>query len=243
MQFAVKSTIWDAHEPPFLPDRREELEWLDLGEGSDQEVRENLAEMDRINRWLGGDRALFLHLLPRLKASPGRTVLVDLGTGSGNLPNRLAGWAARSRLDLQAWGVDWSARNLRAAADPARGALVQADAAALPFRAGAVDYCISSLFMHHFSPEALVQLLRSAYRVAQRGLVMSDLVRGWLPLFFFRLAAPALARNRLTRHDGALSILRAYRPEELLRLARQAGLPDPHVYTHWPWRMTLVVDR
>lgn len=243
MQFAVKSTILEPLEIPFSVDRREALEWLDLGEGSDQEVRENLAEMDRINRWLGGERALFLHLLPRLKARPGRTVLVDLGTGSGRLPARLGEWASRGSLDLQAWGVDWSLRNLRVAPDPAGVTLIQADAAALPFPADGVDYCISSLFMHHFSPEPLVQLLRSAYRVAQHGLVMSDLVRGWLPLACFRLAAPLLARNRLTLHDGALSILRAYRPDELLCLARQAGLPDPHVYTHWPWRMTLVVDK
>jgi len=239
----VKTTSWDAHGLPILPARRDEPEWLDLGEGSDREVQENLAEMDRINRWLGGDRALFLHLHPRLRGLTGRAVLIDLGTGSGCLPARLAGWAARNRLDLQAWGVDWSARNLRAARGPARVRLAQADAAALPFAVGAADYCISSLFMHHFPPEALVQVLRSAQQVARRGIVMADLVRGWLPFFFFRLAAPVLARSRLTRHDGALSILRAYRPDELLCLARQAGLPNPRVYTHWPWRMTLVVDQ
>ena len=71
---------------------------------------------------------------------------------------------------------------------------------------------------------------------------MSDLVRGWVPWFLFRLGQPIFARNRLTRHDGALSILRAYR-QALARLARQAGLPNPRVYTHWPWRMILVVDK
>ena len=54
---------------------------------------------------------------------------------------------------------------------------------------------LNSLFMHHFSPDELAGLLHAAAQIATRGLVMSDLVRGWLPLFFFRLAAPALARN------------------------------------------------
>jgi len=52
-----------------------------------------------------------------------------------------------------------------------------------------------------------------------------------------------LARHPLTRHDGALSIRRAYTPGELHALALAAGLPQPRVYSHWPWRMTLVVER
>lgn len=74
-------------------------------------------------------------------------------------------------------------------------------------------------------------------------MIMCDLVRGWLPLLAFRLVQPVFARHFLTRHDGALSIRRAYTPRELLDLAHAAGLPHARVHTHWPWRMTLVVER
>jgi hypothetical protein len=72
---------------------------------------------------------------------------------------------------------------------------------------------------------------------------MSDLVRGWLPYFSFKLIQPIFAHNYLTRHDGALSIRRAYTPRELHRFALRAGLPEPRVHVHWPWRMTLVVEK
>ena len=72
---------------------------------------------------------------------------------------------------------------------------------------------------------------------------MSDLVRGWLPYVAYQLIQPTFARHPMTRKDGALSIRRAYTPEELRQLALRAGLPNPRVFTHFPWRMTLVVEK
>jgi hypothetical protein len=120
--------------------------------------------------------------------------------------------------------------------------LVRADALNLPMARRGVDYVISSLFLHHFQPPELVELLRSAFECARRGVIMTDLRRGWLPLAAFHLIQPVFARNALTRYDGALSIRRAYTPSELIALAREAGLPQAHIACHWPWRMTLVVD-
>ena len=97
--------------------------------------------------------------------------------------------------------------------------------------------------MHHFAPGPAVELLRAAYAVTRHALIMTDLVRGGLPQAAFWLVQPALARHPFTRHDGRLSIQRAYTPAELRGLASAAGLAGARVYTHWPWRMTLVVDR
>jgi hypothetical protein len=121
----------------------------------------------------------------------------------------------------------------------------------LSLAAGSVDYVISSMFMHHFCPAGLVRLLKDADRLARAGIIMSDLVRGRLPLMAFQLIAPVFARNRLTRHDGALSVRRAYTPHELEDAARAAGLlgSDRHmaeggqIFSHFPWRMTLVIDK
>jgi hypothetical protein len=72
---------------------------------------------------------------------------------------------------------------------------------------------------------------------------MTDLVRGWPPIVGFKLIQPIFARNFLTRHDGELSIRRAYTPAELQALAQTAELLDVKVHSHWPWRMTLVADK
>jgi SAM-dependent methyltransferase len=224
-----------------VPGRLEQPELLDLGFGSPADVEINLAEMWRSNRYLGGLRALTVHLYPRLAACSGTISVLDLGTGNAQLPRAIA-----RDHDLRIIGVDWARRNLATAQTQLESVpvqLVQADASHLPFPAGSVDFVISSLFLHHFPPEGVIGVLRSAFACARHGLVMTDLVRGWLPLAAFRLAQPIIARNFLTRHDGALSIRRAYTPAELRQLAAQAELPNPKIFTHWPWRMTLVVDR
>jgi len=242
---------------PWQWHRLEQPELLDLGQGSGQDVAQNLAEMQRINDWLGGTRALTRHLYPRLlegqAAAAGRALTVlDLGTGGASLPLMIARWARRQRIDLRILAIDWSHRNLLAGAADA-GRLpeiqrVQADAAHLPVGhlpvgSSPVDVVISSLFMHHLSGDVLVRVLRDAYALAGQALVMTDLVRGRLPYLAFKLIQPLFARNYLTRHDGALSIRRAYTPSELLALAGQAGLRGARVYTHFPWRMTLVAEK
>jgi ubiquinone/menaquinone biosynthesis C-methylase UbiE len=233
------------HPSLFVPPRYDQPELLDLGLGSPTDTAANLAEMWRINRDLGGFRALTRHLYPRLLAVKESITLADLGSGSADIPLALVRWARIRSVQLRVFALDWAERCLTVARTRVSGTpeinLLQADAGHLPFEK--VDFIISSLFLHHFSPEAVVEILRVACAHACRGIVMSDLVRGWLPYFAFKLIQPVFARNALTRHDGALSIRRAYTPTELLELALQAGLPNPKVYTHWPWRMTLVADK
>lgn len=232
--------------PAALP-RAEETEWLDEGRGSPADVAANLDEMWQLNRWLGGLSALTRHLYPRLRAAGGTCALLDLGTGSAQVPLAIARWARAQSGAVTVTGVDWAERNLAVARRHTRDAqpvrLLRADALRLPLAERSTDFVISSLFLHHFAPEPAVELLRAAYAVARRGLIMTDLVRGRLPQLAFWLVQPALARHPLTRHDGRLSIRRAYTPAELRGLAAAAGLPGARVYTHWPWRMTLVVDR
>jgi len=227
--------------------RVDEPEWLDEGRGSSADVADNLDEMWRLNRWLGGLGALTRHLYPRLVAASAPCTLLDLGTGSAQVPLAIARWARAHQVAASVIGLDWAPRNLAVARRRTSGhapvSLLLADSQRLPVPDGAVDFVISSLFLHHFAPEAVVDLLRTSYGLARRALIMTDLVRGVLPGLAFGLVQPVLARHPLTRHDGNLSIRRAYTPAELRALAAAAGLGNAQVYTHWPWRMTLVADR
>lgn len=228
------------------PKRIDQAEMLDLNAGSLDDVRANLREMWRINQWLGGLGALTTHLLPML-AGKSQSSVLDLGTGGAEIPVFLTKWAAKQGIQLQVLGVDWSARNLIAAGENIAGntaiQLLRADALNLPLAESSIDVVISSLFLHHFAPHEVITLLRKAFQASRRGIVMSDLVRGYLPLMAFKLITPIFARNWLTKHDGVVSIYRAYTPDELLRLAQAAGLTHARVHTHFPWRMTLIAEK
>lgn len=226
-----------------MPGREESPELLDQGLGSPADVRRNFEDMWRVQRWLGGLRLLQGHLAPRLAGIAGPVTLLDVGAGTAQVSAALGRWAARQGWALQILGLELAHRNL-ALAQPATGLhLLQGDALHLPFAPNSVDFVIASLFLHHLSPAQLLQFLPQALRVARRGLIFGDLTRGWLPLLAFRLTQPIFARSYLTRHDGALSIRRAYTPAELRQIAAQAGLEGAQVYRHPFWQMALVVDK
>jgi 2-polyprenyl-3-methyl-5-hydroxy-6-metoxy-1,4-benzoquinol methylase len=230
-----------------LPTRIDADEWLDQGAGAPAAVEQSLADLHRINRWLGGLHSFTDHLYPRLRNShTGPISVLDLGAGGCTVPIALAQWARGERLPLRVIALDrryphlqWAQKNIQ---NWPEISLLQADALSPPLAEGAVDIVISSLFLHHFTERELTELLPRWVHLARRSLVMSDLVRHPLPYWFMKAASPIFARSPITQHDAAISIRRAYRPRELHAIARQAGLHDAKIFTHFPYRMTLVID-
>lgn len=223
-------------------------EWLDQGIGAPEAMAESLADLDRINRWLGGTRSLALHLYPRLRRWVPRAVTVlDLGSGGCGVPIALARWARGAGVALRVLALDQQERHLRWAQRRVRDwpeiSLVQGDALKPPFARATVDVVISSLFLHHFTQVELVAHLPVWVGIARRSLVMTDLVRHAVPYYFMKASGPLFARSPLTRHDAAVSIQRAYAPQELRATAVEAGFPGAQVFTHFPFRMTLVIDK
>ena len=76
-------------------------------------------------------------------------------------------------------------------------------------------------------------------RVARRRVYVIDLHRHPVAYYFYKTVGPVFLRNRLTREDGALSILRAFTPSELKSLAARAGLARPTVERRFPYRLVL----
>jgi hypothetical protein len=242
-----KQFLATGHKSWFLSAREDAPELLDAGAGTLEDVEANLTEMWRVNRFTGGLRALTHHLYPRLRAHTGTATIADLGTGSAEIPAAITQWAAGNNLSVRIFAIDLAARHLQLARSRIHSTpnirLLQADAGDLPFAPDSVDYLISSLFLHHLSPEQVTNLLRQTFDHVRCGLILTDITRGVLPLLAFKISQFVFARNYLTRHDGAVSIRRAYTPAELLDLAKSAGLSTAGVYSHPLWRMTLVADK
>jgi hypothetical protein len=198
-----------------------------------------LADIHRLNVWFGGYR-LTERAIDRLTAQrPAAESLwvIDVGGGPGYLARRLVGRARRRGRRLRAIVVD---RELSAPETPPGGVtLVRADATALPFRPDAVHVVTSSLTLHHLEPAAAVECLREMRAAARLGVVVNDLLRTRLVLALVWLATRFVTRHRFARHDGPLSVRRAYSPAELRTLAAAAGLAPPVIRRH-PWWGRLV---
>lgn len=213
------------------------------------ELAENFRDIRRVNRLLGGSAIILRHLPELLDGiSPGRAVRVlDLATGSADIPLAVAGWASRRGLTLEIIASDYSDEILdiaraHIAHNPAI-TLRRDDARAVDLPDGSVDIVLCSLSLHHFDPEDAVRVLREMRRLGSVGFILNDLRRSRLGFAAAWVAAHATTRNRLTRNDAPLSVRRAYTPDELRALLRQAGVAHARV-TKRPWfRMAAVARR
>ena len=233
-----------------IPERVDEEELLDLNQGSPNEVEESLRDLTRINRWLGGEAFLRKYLFPRLRSLDSRKParILDIGSGSATLPVAVATWARRNHKTVRIVALDNNARHLRIARQTIAGypeiELVRSNADALPFREDAFDFVISTLFLHHFTAEALAAMIPSCVTVCRGVVLLNDLVRDRVPYLFFRLTAPFLARSPLTRHDGRVSLLRAYTLAEMRAILDSAGCRQANIHLDWIYyRMTIVARK
>ncbi|HEY3174893.1 MAG TPA: methyltransferase domain-containing protein [Candidatus Polarisedimenticolia bacterium] len=228
--------------------RAAEIEIMDAGGYDDAEIRANLADLRFYNDWFGGTR-LAIRAVARLLAGAGgapadRLSLLDVATGSGDIPAGVARWLARRGVTTLALGVDANPEVLEEARRFCGGrsapvSLLRADACRLPHPDRSVDIVLCSNFMHHLDASEVVAALREMGRVARVGVAAIDLMRtraAWLNVW---LLTRLTTLNRLTRHDGPLSVHRAFVPEELRALAGQAGLLEAEVRRAGPVRMVL----
>jgi SAM-dependent methyltransferase len=193
----------------------------------------NLRDLARINRLTGGTRLSerAIAALGPLDA-PGRaTTILDVGTGGADIPMTLLARARAAGRTLAVTATD-SREEVLAAACRARPALERtsglelaiADGRGLPYPDASFDIAHASLVLHHLEPDEVVAFLRELRRVARHGIVVNDLVRGRLAWVAGWLVVHAIATSRYTRHDGPLSVRRAYSRTELLALLAVAGL-------------------
>lgn len=228
------------------PPRSEEVELLDDSAHDRGELAANLRDIRRVNKLLGGTSTILRHL-PRLLAPipPERPVtLLDLATGSGDIPLAVARWTSKRNLPLTIVASDYSDDILTVARDQIAGhpeiTLARYDARAVPLPDKHFDIVLCSLSLHHFSPDDAVCVLREMDRLARTGFILNDLRRGRLGYAAAWIASRLTTRNRLTRNDAPLSILRAYTPAELDDLLHRAGIEDAKISTHLWFRMAAV---
>lgn len=227
--------------------RSEQLELIDTGDYTAEEYDGFLREIRLVNRFMGDAWSLKKTLLREIEnTSLKKFSLLDLGAGSGELLRVCAEFARDKKIRAELFGLELNARSAAAILQESKQFenifSVRADALRLPFADGAFDYTICSLFTHHFSDANIVAILREMRRVSRRKIYVIDLHRHAVAYYFYTTVGKLFLHNRLVRRDGALSILRSFKPRELLALGEKAGLKKISVARHFPYRLVLAID-
>ena len=219
------------------PPRKRGYEILDGPDVDPAIVTRSLADVARANSLFGGLSSAIEELRDSFESLPRHATLLDVGTGLGDIPCRAREVARRNGIDLTTIGIDSAAVLVRAS----RGALdaaVCADALRLPFANHSIDVVMCSQVLHHFAGADALALLREMNRVARLRVIVSDLRRSWIAAAGLWLLSFPLRFHAVSRHDGVVSVMRGFTPEELLDTVTKAVARKPIVHRRRGFRVS-----
>ncbi len=200
--------------------------------------------LEMTNRRFGGTGIVLRHLKRWSSGWPRGAVVsvLDVGTGAADIPRALVAWGKPRGISLRVTAIDMAEDITAVARERVRHvpeiAVEQATLADVAASGRRFDYVTASLFLHHVPDPLLRATLQAMDQVARRGIVIGDLVRsaaGFLAVGFLS----AVAGNAIVRHDGPLSVRRAFTVAELSRLALECRLDYLSARCEGPFRVSL----
>jgi 2-polyprenyl-3-methyl-5-hydroxy-6-metoxy-1,4-benzoquinol methylase len=201
-----------------------ELELMDRPQLVSAELESDLENIRELNRWFGS-YALISVFLGRWIKPGARLRIVDLATGSGDIPRLIAEYGRKIGAELQIDALDRQSATLEIAKKLSapypeiafvEGNILEWDATE-PY-----DLVLCTLALHHFSDEDAVRVLQRCRELSRKFVLVSDLRRGWLATIGVHLLTATMFREPMTKYDGRLSAARAFSFSEMNQLARRA---------------------
>jgi 2-polyprenyl-3-methyl-5-hydroxy-6-metoxy-1,4-benzoquinol methylase len=209
--------------------------------------RRALAGLSRLNRVSRSASILWSAIADLVTASPRPLRLLDIATGSGDLPVALSRRARSAGAPLYIAACDTSHTALQSAHENAVAADTQVDF--FPFDVirnplpHGYDIITCSLFLHHLTSDQAAGLLRSMSVATRQRLVVNDLLRSSFNLMAVTVASRLLTTCPVVHTDGPLSVRAAFTLAEARDLAASAGLSGAKLAPRFPSRFLMTWDK
>ncbi len=201
-----------------------EPEWLDELPPDDPKAIASRRDLRRLNYLMGHVGTMQKSLQQLFPAGPKR--IIEIGAGDGTFMQKLAAEWNHTEIIL----VD-----RQPAVSPGKFQVVQADVFDWLPQAPKADCIIANLFLHHFQPDALAQLLGLLSRIT--GVFIAGEPRRCQLGMAASRSLGLIGCNEVTRHDATISVRAGFCGQELSGLwpdrswqlqERRAGL-----FSHW----------
>ena len=201
-----------------------EPELMDRPQPVTAELEADLHNLRQLNRYFGSYR-LIERFLRRWLRPRSRMRILDLATGSGDIPRLVVDYARTVDAEVSVDAVDQQPSTLeiarRLSVDYPEIEFVESDV--LAFDREPYDVVLCSLALHHFAEPDAVKLLQRCRELSKRYVLVADLRRGWFATTGVFLLTALFFREPMTRTDARLSAERAFSFAEFSLLAQRAG--------------------
>jgi 2-polyprenyl-3-methyl-5-hydroxy-6-metoxy-1,4-benzoquinol methylase len=201
------------------------LEMMDREQPVSAELDRDLQRIRQLNRWFGSYRLVLSFIRDWIKPAD-KVRVVDLATGSGDIPRLIVDYARKIGARVEIDALDRQPATLeiarRLSADYPEISYREANILEWNF-VEAYDITLCTLALHHFSNEDAVRLLRRSSEASKRFVLVSDLRRSFSLIAGVYLLTTLIFREPMTRYDARLSVVRAFSFSEMHDLALRAG--------------------
>ncbi len=200
-------------------------------------LRDTLDKLGKINKWLGGNRITLKGIAQLLNRQPKDKIytIIDLGCGHGDILRLVADYGRENNYRLKLIGIDANQDAIDYANELSEKyeevTFKTLDIFSNEFQKLDYDIALSTLFLHHFSEDEILSLLRTVSNNANLGVVINDLHRSNVAYTLFKLLSLTIS-NPMIVQDGLTSILRAFKRQELESLSDQLQLKSQ---IRWKW--------
>ncbi|HEX4639810.1 MAG TPA: methyltransferase domain-containing protein [Chthoniobacterales bacterium] len=192
------------------------------------ELLSDLRNLRTLNRYFGSHR-LIRSFLRRWIGRGDKLRILDLATGSGDIPRLVVEFAREAGAEVEIDAVDFQISTIEIARQLSPGfPEVRYHCANIHDFGDKLSYDIVlfSLALHHFSSGQAVAMLRRCQALSRGKVLVADLCRSWFAKLGVDLLTAAVFREAMTRNDARVSVRRSFSYEEVDHFAREAGWRD-----------------
>ncbi len=188
-----------------------------------------------ISRW---KRIYQSYIRPLAAEKPGSFSLLDIGFGGGDIPLKMAKWAAADGFNLNITAIDTDQRALeyvQQLSSPNNIRFLQRSTTELLNQGEQFDIVISNHLLHHLAAGQMLQTLDEAKKLSKISVFFNDIERSDAAYLLFNLVSLPLSQGSFITQDGLASIKRSYTFREL-----QNRVPEEwNVERMFPYRLLL----
>ena len=210
------------------------------------ELKRALADISRVNRYLGGHRSSIEALKPYLYRHKEPLCILDIGCGNGEFLRYLARFCRKHGYEVRLIGWDINPRSVASAAALAAEfpeiSIEEKNILDFPELPGHNTVVICNLFLHHFRESEIKKLLDTWLDDTCKAIVINDLHRNKLAYYLFRLFGAIFMKSEVARSDGAISIRRGFLRAELQDFSDQLSVNSYSIRWKWAFRYLWVLE-
>ncbi|PIY10419.1 MAG: SAM-dependent methyltransferase [Flexibacter sp. CG_4_10_14_3_um_filter_32_15] len=236
--------------------KKELMDELNL---ASEDLKKNLDELEFINTTLGGYKVLTsaldtLHKENKISSHRNNqenqkfVTLADIGSGGGDTLRQIAKWFEKKNIKAKLTGIDANDFMIKYAQNKSKDFsqinYEKLNVFDIDFKnENKYDWATMSLFCHHFTDEELTLIFKNIQKLTSKGFIINDLHRNPIAYYSIYFLTRLFNGSYLVKNDAPLSVLRAFKKQDLIKILEKAGIKKYRIKWQWAFRFQVIVEK